>query len=160
RSESWQAFIRVRHRLEALETGFHAKDKSYLRAAPARTLGDLQALARRENAVLVEFRGTNVGAYVFFLGPGDREVTEEEVLYSSCCSRSVLQEWTDRWGRKYRQWARLRKTSPKRGLEVWMAAVDRMARDLHRSLLGEVQERLNDRYPSTKRLILIPDREL
>jgi hypothetical protein len=159
--------LQVRQDLERLESQFRATDPDYLATAPPLTFADIREAVQQANAVLVEFRVTEAGTFVFLLGGDDRDVIDEQVVRVPEFISGVLQEMlvkfvdgepVDGWLVKYYQWREQPRARVMR--QEWMDCLDRITGELYVRLLRPVYERLRTLYPKTTRLILVPNKGL
>ena len=60
---------RRRQAISEIEARFRERDPDYVPLAPPLAMDELRALAKTAAAVIVEFRVTSEGTYVFLLGP-------------------------------------------------------------------------------------------
>jgi len=149
---------RVRADLEQFEERFRAADPDYLPTAPRLTFDDIQAVIRQANAVLVEFRVTDAGTFVFLLSGDDADMTEQQAVRVPEFTSDVLREMVDGWLVKYYQWRNRPRDEVSR--QGWIDCLEGVTRELQDRLLHPVHERLKTLYPDAKRLLLVPNKGL
>jgi CHAT domain-containing protein/tetratricopeptide (TPR) repeat protein len=174
---------RIRVDLERFEAQFRVADTGYLPTAPSLAFADIRAIARQANAILVEFRVTEAGTFVFLLSGDNVDVTEAQVVRVPDFTSDVLDEilvkeengeLVDGWLWRYVRSKALdvpeaqrkevtRREGAQRQAE-WWDCMNRTTKELYDRLLSKVRERLNDLYPPTngkpRRLILVPNKGL
>ncbi len=155
----------VRQSIAALEVRFREADPDYLAYAPPLEMGDIAGLAAAAGAVIVEFRVTREGTYVFLVGPDEKEVTAGQVVEIPEFTDDALWQMlvgpehdtpADGWLAKYDRFRR----RPASLLPDWLACVARCTRALYERLLRPVHRRLQERYPEARRLIVVPNKGL
>jgi hypothetical protein len=128
--------------------------------APAREQAALRQL-RRNSAPL---RVRAEGPYVFLVGPGEDDVTPEQVVHVPDLTTGALRELLARfdgdtavsgWLVEYDRYRR-----DELALPDWLACVERLTQELHERLLAPVRERLRLRYPRAERLVRVPNQGL
>lgn len=145
---------RVRADLDRFEAQFRAADPDYLPTAPPLTFAGIQAVVHQAQAVLVEFRVTEAGTFVFLLSGDDADVTEEQVVHVPAFTTRVLGEMlvkfedgkaVDGWLVKYYQWRDQPHDIGSR--QAWRDCLEQTTDALHDQLLCHVHERLQHLYP-------------
>jgi CHAT domain-containing protein len=154
---------RVKDELAKLERTFHSAAPDYLAVANAFEFTDLCTTVRQSKSLLVEFRITERGTYVFLLGSEDEDVFEDQVVhlpdFSNAAIRSLLigedPRLEEGWLLTYDRWRR-----GKVDQTQWMRCLEKTATLLQEQLLRPVLERIRKRYPAEKRLLLVPNQRL
>ena len=147
------AVVRPQQRLEELgalgrkiagmEARFAQADPDYAPLARPLEMEQIGALARRTGAVLVDFRITSEGGYVFLVGPEETAVTADQVVRLPELTSEDLVRRADGW------------------LRAQLAGeVDAVGAEIYQAVIGPMHARLRERYPSIPRLILIPNQAL
>jgi hypothetical protein len=77
---SLEELITLRHSIAEMEARFRQKDPGYLPFASPLEMKEIAELAALARAVIVDFRVTREGTYIFLVGPEDNEVTPEQVV--------------------------------------------------------------------------------
>jgi len=161
---SLEELIKLRHSITEMEACFRQQDPGYLPFASPLEMKEIAELAALAGAVIVEFRVTREGTCIFLVGPDDREVTPEQVVEIQNLNDDALWQMlaqfegstpVDGWLVKY-DFFRHRQLP----LDEWLACVEQTTRELYERLLAQVHERLRQRYPETRRLILVPNKGL
>jgi tetratricopeptide (TPR) repeat protein len=161
---SLESLITLRHAIAEMEARFRQTDPGYLPFASPLEMKDIAQLAAMAGAVIVEFRVTGEGTYVFLVGPEDREVTPEQIV--------EIQDFND--DALWQMLAQFEGDTPIGGwlvnydlfrrhqlpLDEWLVYMEQTTRELYRWLLAPVHERLRQRYSEARRLILVPNKGL
>ena len=153
----------VKNDLSNLEIRFREAAPDYLAVARPLDFAELLTIVQEMNSVLVEFRVTERGTYVFLIGKEDDNVTEEQVVHIPSFSTAALRRLligTDAAGEEgwllmYDLWHH-REVSQYQ----WMQCLKRIAASLYAQLLSPVLGRICKRYPNDDRLILVPNQRL
>ncbi len=154
---------RVRDDLAGLESAFRNTAPDYLAVAGTVDFADLRTMIRQSKSLLVEFRVTERGTYVFLLGGEDEDVFEDQVVhipdFSNTALRSLLigedPRLEEGWLLTYDLWRR-----GKVDQTQWMRCLEKTSTRLQEELLRPVLERIRKRYPAEKRLLLVPNQRL
>jgi CHAT domain-containing protein/tetratricopeptide (TPR) repeat protein len=133
-----------------MEGGFLEADPDYVPFAKPLKMADIAALAGKTSAILADFCVTAEGTYVFLVGPGDLEVAHGQLVELTALTTGVLVSLTNAWLAAYYHW---RKTN-------WFSHLDDACGKFYDLLLAPVHARLKERYPQTRRLVLIPSQGL
>ncbi|MBZ5618073.1 MAG: CHAT domain-containing protein [Acidobacteriia bacterium] len=176
--EDLDALRGLRARVTELERRFGGLDPDYVPFAPPLGMEEIAKLPRVLDAVLVEFRVTSEGTYVFLVGPGERELCRDQMVevpeLTAAKLRELLFEWpvagvTVTWIGQGEQpedmalwFSKLLKTCYEHGGNppLWQDDQDQACGRLYDVALTKVHQRLRERYPGTRRLILIPSQGL
>jgi tetratricopeptide (TPR) repeat protein len=154
----------LRQEISECEARFREADPNYLPFARPLELKEIGALASAADSVLIVFRVTQEGSYLFLLGPKEKEITPDQVVSlrefgDEALGRMLIETEngapTGGWLVKYE----LFRTGQLSSWE-WLACVEETTRALYERLLTPLHQRLQARYPEARRLILIPNKGL
>jgi tetratricopeptide (TPR) repeat protein len=139
----------LRRSAQELEARFAQADPDYVPLAPPLQIQDISEVAKATRAVIVEFRVTSEGTYVFLLGPADGGVARDQVVelpgFTSEALRQVLVEWLRSYYTRQADWpSYLQETTGKLYDQLW----------------APVHQRFRERYPEADGLILVPNQGL
>jgi len=160
-----EKLIDYRIAITETENRFRQADPGYLPFASPLEIKDITGLAAIANAVIIEFRVTHEGTYVFLVGPEDQEVTPDQVIEIQDFIDEALWQMLVQfegntpaagWLVKYE----LYRDRPRDWLDEWLACVERTTGEVYKRLFAQVHERLRQRYPKARRLILVPNKGL
>jgi tetratricopeptide (TPR) repeat protein len=140
---------RLRGQIRSAEARFAALDPDYVPFARPPAIEQIREIVRASVAVLVEFRVTSEGAYVFLLGPDDEGVTKEQVVeLPRVTSQFVFGELAN--------WLQAHYSAD----GGWQQHLEQTTAWLYNDILKPVHERLRERYPNARRLVLAPSQGL
>jgi CHAT domain-containing protein len=154
----------VLEQIEGLERRFRAADPDYLPTSSPLAFDDIRAVVRQANAVLVEFRITDAGAFAFLLGGDDADIAKHQVVrlpnFTSRALNEILvkkedDKLVDGWLVKY-----YKGQQEIFSQQEWMDCIEQVTGELYSQLLRPIHERLNKVYPKAKRLIFVPNKGL
>jgi CHAT domain-containing protein len=160
----YQALGRIRAEIERLEAQFRATDPDYLPTALPLGFADVQAVVRQAQAVLVAFRVTAAGTFVFLLSGDETDVTAEQVVRVPAFTSAMLQDLlvkvedgqaVDGWLVQYYQ-----RQEGETGRQAWLDCLEQVMGVLQEHLLHHVQARLRRLYPQATRLLVVPNQGL
>jgi TPR repeat protein/CHAT domain-containing protein len=146
-AQAYAELGRMRAELHDRETRFRAADPLYLPTAPPLTFAEVHAIVRQTQAVLVVFRVTDAGTFVFLLSGDDADITAAQVVPILQFTTARLQDLV----------APLLTSSGALALQERFGEV---MQAISTELLQPVHARLQDYYPQATRLILVPNKEL
>ena len=148
--------------LAEFESSIAARDPQHPLAGKRFSIEVLTETVTRLNCVLVSFRITHEGTFVFLLGPGDRGLSEANTLrfkdVDSAFGHSLIWRGDGQrrgWIAGYHLW-RGRQIE----LQDWMGIMDRTLERVAEQLVAPVLGAVRQRYPGAKRMILVPNRAL
>ncbi len=144
----------VRRKIAEFEARFQQADPDYVPLARPLAVEQIAALAQATAAVIVDFRITSEGGLVFLVGPGDRQVSREQVVELPAFNSEALRRSSIEWLRVYYE-AKLR-----RQWEPFLEFLEAAGARLYGDLWAPVHERFKERYPQVRRLILVPNQGL
>jgi CHAT domain-containing protein len=129
-----------------LEQRFAELDPDYAPLARPLEMPEIARLAKALEAVIVQFRFTSEGGFVFLTGPEDREVTREQVVELPAVTSDEVRKWLAEW--------------QEGSDDPWVDPLEGVCENLYTRLFEPVHQRLRDRYPEVRRLVLIPNQAL
>lgn len=139
--------VALRQRIGALEKRFAVSDPDYVPMARALDMDRIADLATRSCAVIVDFRVSSEGTYVLTVGPGERQVTEDQVIGIPSLTTRELNAQVLQWLAKQND-------------AGWPDYVESFLGRVYQILLEPVHQRLLRRYSKVKRLILVTSQGL
>lgn len=154
----------VLEQIEGLERRFRAADPDYLPTASPLAFDDIHAVVRQANAVLVEFRVTDAGTFVFLLGGDDSDITKHQVVslpkFTSRALNEILVNKED--GKLVGGWLvnYYKGQQEKYSKQEWMDSIEQVTGVLYSQLMCPIHQQLNKFYPKAKRLIFVPNKGL
>lgn len=129
----------------ATESRFAGTDPDYAPLAMHVDLPRCGQITAQCQAVLVDFRVTLEGMYIFLVGPGEETIGADQCISQPLGAgglTSLIQHWLWNYYRDYTEW--------RQDLDASIGL-------LYRPILSALHARLRDRYPQIQRLVLIPD---
>ena len=137
----------LRQEAAELEKRFKEADPEYALFDQPLDSTRVLALAKLLDAVIIDFRLTSEGSYAFLAGPDDVFTAENAVPLDL-----VVKEGSVHWPGEFSGVISPEDIESSRGEEL--------AHDMYKLVMAPIRQRLRERYPAAKRLVLIPSRGL
>ena len=136
----------LRQEAATLERRFAAGDPDFALADRPPDPARVASLARSLDAVIVDFRLTAEGSYAFLIGP-DGVFNAENVVRLELLVKQDAIRWAGFSGVMSEA-------------DISSGRGEELVRDNYRLVMGPIRDRLRQRYPAVRRLLLIPSRML
>lgn len=144
--EDMQHLSRLREEAAVLERRFAECDPEYALIDRPLDSQRLASLARALDAVIVDFRVSTKGSYAFLAGPDGIFNADNGVRLELVIERNSI-DWPGFSGVMSVE-------------DIASGRADSLVRDSYQLIMAPIRKRLRDRYPTAKRLIIMPSRVL
>jgi CHAT domain-containing protein/tetratricopeptide (TPR) repeat protein len=138
------------------------RDPEHPLAGKSFSIEALTEAVNRLSCIVVAFRITSEGTFIFLLGPGDQSLKKENTLclkgINSAFWHNLIWRGSGQqrgWTAGYHLWR-----AGQIALKEWMNIIDNVLERVSRELLEPVLDKVRSRYPVTRRMVIVPNREL